>query len=176
MMLHLTILTLIAMELPTYLGVLVQYSRCWDNIHLSQGFGKFPSFHVEISAGWCYFTIKFTVVPLEEWCINQQLTPFSGAALEPSFDSDFLRKKHLGFVFFFPFAVTSMRINIPTRQREKKLPTPVMQLSKNQVRSCWGVLPKNKEVSAPWVLRLMFAESQNPLGWKRPPRSSTFDW
>lgn len=40
-------------------------------------------------------------------------------------------------MFFFPLlAVTSMRINIQTRQREKKLPTPVTRLYKSQVRSC----------------------------------------
>lgn len=37
-----------------------------------------------------------------------------------------------------------MRINIPTRQREKKSPTPVMQLYKNQVRSCWGGPSQNQ--------------------------------
>lgn len=146
---HLTAITLIFITLPVLLHLPLWYSECQGDaadaeitFSYRRHLGTFQRVTVYecmlllfyVYTGWQkMYCVCITSVGV---CVSRQLPPSSEAVLEC-----FWKKLSCSPVL----AVTSMRINILTRQREKKLPTPVMQLYKSQVRS-WSRCPFQRQL------------------------------
>lgn len=139
MMLHVRVIIRIFVALPTVLYLLVQYSKCRGDtadteiifIYLRH-LGRF--IHLVGMNACTYYLVHIQVyIKFAASMHKLAVGTFNEAVLEPSC-SLFLNKNYQPF-FVFRLAVTSMRINIQMRQREKKLQTPVMQLYKSQVSS-----------------------------------------